>query len=77
MEAQKLSLGLRPSYFEGEAGEDKEPDLAADDMDEEAFAAAVEMDSDEDVAEEGEAAKHVAGCHDCEKGVRVFRVNVC
>ena len=47
MEAQKLSLGLKPSYFEGEEEED-EPDLAADDMDEEAFAAAAEVDSDED-----------------------------
>ena len=47
MDAQKLSLGLKPSYFEGEE-EAEEPDLAADDMDEEAFAAAAEADSDED-----------------------------
>ena len=53
MEAQKLSLGLKPSYFEGKE-EEEVPDLAADDMDEEAFAAAAEVDSDEDTMTEGD-----------------------
>ena len=48
MEAQKLSLGLKPSYFEGEEAEENEPGLAGDDIDEEAFAADAEADSDED-----------------------------
>ena len=57
MEAQKLSLGLKPSYFEGEAGKDEEPELAADDIDEEAFAAAAEVDSDKDAIEAGKSAE--------------------
>ena len=52
-EAQKLSLGLKPSYFEGEEAEDEEPDVAAGDMDKEAFEAAAEMESDEDDANLG------------------------
>ena len=47
-EAQKLSLGLKPSYFEGEEAGDEEPDVAIDDMDKEAFEAAAEMESDKD-----------------------------
>jgi len=47
-ETQKLSLGLKPSYFEGEEAEDEEPDVAADDMDTEAFEAAAEVESGEE-----------------------------
>ena len=54
LDAQKLSLGLRPSYFEGEDSEAEGADVDADqttrDVDEEAFEEAAELDSsDEDM----------------------------
>lgn len=55
-EAQKLSLGLKPSYFEGEEEEENpedDADMAAEDVDEEAFEAAAGLDSNEDDIEPG------------------------
>ena len=64
LDAQKLSLGLKPSYFEGEDGEGDAADLDADqtvkDMDEEAFEAAAELDSSDEDMELGEYCRQKA-----------------
>ena len=58
LEAQKLSLGLKPSYFEGEdsggEGADVEADHAIKALDEEAFEAAAELHSSDEDMEFGE-----------------------
>ena len=58
LDAQKLSLGLKPSYFEGEDGDGEGADVDADqtmkDLDEEAFEAAAELDSSDEDMELGE-----------------------
>ena len=56
--AQKVSLGLKPSYFEGEDSEGEGTDVDADqtdkDVDEEAFEAAAGLDSSDEDMELGE-----------------------
>ena len=53
LDAQKLSLGLKPSYFEGEDSEG-DADQTVKDVDEEAFEAAAELDSSNEDMELGE-----------------------
>ncbi len=53
LDAQKLSLGLKPSYFEGEDSEG-DADQTVKDVDEEAFEAAAELDSSDEDMELGE-----------------------
>ena len=54
-EAQKLSLGLKPSYFEGEEGEVEDVDVADADLEEDALEAAAELESDDEDIEPGQA----------------------
>lgn len=64
LDAQKLSLGLKPSYFEGEDSEGGAADLDADrtvkDVDEEAFEAAAELESSDEDMELGEYCRQKA-----------------
>jgi hypothetical protein len=54
-EAQKLSLGLKPSYFEGEEEELEDADVAIADLEEDALEAAAELESDDEDIEPGQA----------------------
>ena len=53
LDAQKLSLGLKPSYFEGEDSEG-DADQTIKDVEEEALEAAAELDSSDEDMELGE-----------------------
>ena len=68
LDAQKLSLGLRPSYFEGEdsvaEGTDVDADQIIKDVDEEAFEVAAELESSDEDIEVGESfLLSFAKCH--------------
>ena len=54
-EGQKLSLGLKPSYFEGEEEDMEDADAADADLEEDALEAAAELESDDEDIEPGQA----------------------
>ncbi len=53
-DAQKLSLGLKPSYFEGEEEGLEDADAADADLEEDTLEAAAEMESDNEDMEPGQ-----------------------